>query len=64
MRLSRQEYWSGLPIPPPGDLSHPGIKPTSPGAPALADGFFTIEPAGKPNLYFAYSQIVDNNING
>ena len=31
----RQEYWSGLPSPPPGDLSDPGIKPTSPVSPAL-----------------------------
>ena len=28
--FSRQEYWSGLPFPTPGDLSNPGIKPTSP----------------------------------
>ena len=41
----RQEYWSGLPFPPPGDLSVPGIEPTSP---ALAEGFFTTEPPGKP----------------
>ena len=30
MGFSRQEYWSGLPCPPPGDLPDPGIKPTSP----------------------------------
>ena len=30
MGSSRQDYWSGLPCPPPGDLPHPGIKPTSP----------------------------------
>ena len=30
MGLSRQEYWSGLPLPPPGDLLDPEIKPTSP----------------------------------
>ena len=36
--FSRQEYWSGLPCPPPGDLPNAGIKPTSP---ALAGGFFT-----------------------
>ena len=30
MEFSRQEYWSGLPFPPPGDLSHPGIEPGSP----------------------------------
>ena len=34
----RQEYWSGLPFPPPGDLPNPEIKPMSP---ALAGGFFT-----------------------
>ena len=39
--LSWQEYWSGLPCPPPGDLPEPGIEPTSP---ALAGGFFTTEP--------------------
>ena len=38
MGFSRQEYWSGLPCPPPGDLPNPGIKPMSP---ALAGGFFT-----------------------
>ena len=30
MKFSRQEYWSGLPCPPPGDLPNPGIKPTPP----------------------------------
>ena len=39
MGFSRQEYWSGLPFPPPGDLPDPGIKPTSP---ALAGTFFTV----------------------
>ena len=41
MGLPRQEYWSGLPFPFPGDLPDSGIKPTSP---ALAGGFFTTEP--------------------
>ena len=41
MGFSRQEYWSGLPFPPPGDLSNPGIEPTSLTSPALAGGFFT-----------------------
>ena len=36
----RQEYWSGLPCPPPGDLPDPGIEPTSLMSPALAGGFF------------------------
>ena len=40
MGFSRQEYWSGLPCPPPGDLPEPGIKPTSLTSPALAGGFF------------------------
>ena len=41
----RQEYWNGLPCPPPGDLPDPQIKPVSP---ALAGGFFSTEPPGKP----------------
>ena len=42
MGLSRQEYWSGLPCPPPGDLPNPGIEPMSLTSPALAGVFFTI----------------------
>jgi len=41
MGFSRQEYWSGLHLPPPGDVPNLGIRPTSP---ALAGGFFTTEP--------------------
>ena len=41
MGFSRQEYWSGLPCPPPGDLPNPGIKPASLTSPALAGRFFT-----------------------
>ena len=41
MGFSRQEYWSGLLRPPPGDLPDPGIKPPSLMSPALADGFCT-----------------------
>ena len=37
--FSRQEYWSGLPCPPPRDLPDPGIEPTSLMSPALAGGF-------------------------
>ena len=41
MGFSRQEYWSVLPFPPPGDLSDPEIKPASPVSPALqADSLF------------------------
>ena len=45
MGFPRQEYWSGLPFPSAGDLPDPGIKPASP---ALAGGFLTTEPLGKP----------------
>ena len=41
MDFSRQEYWSGLPCPPPGDLPDPGIEPISLAPPALAAGFFS-----------------------
>ena len=47
MGFSRQEYWSGLPFPPPGDLPDPGIEPASPVSLALAGGFLTTEPPGK-----------------
>ena len=40
MGSSREEYWSGLPCPPPGDLPDPGIEPSSLRSPALAGGFF------------------------
>ena len=51
MGLYQQEYWSGLPFPPPGDLPDLGIKAVSPEAPALADRFFTTETLGKPLQY-------------
>ena len=41
MGCSRQEYWSGLPCPPPGDLPDPEMEPTSLMSPALAGRFFT-----------------------
>ena len=46
--ISRQEYWSDLPFPSPGDPPDPGIEPLSPASPALAGGFFTIQPPGRP----------------
>ena len=48
MGFSRQEYWSGLPFPSPGDLPNPGIEPESPVCPALAGRFATTEPPGNP----------------
>ena len=50
MEFSRQEYWSGLPFPTPGDLPDPGIEPVSLVAAALVGRFFTSEPPGKPSL--------------
>ena len=41
MGFSRQEFWSGLPFPPPGDLSESEIEPTAPVSPASAGRFFT-----------------------
>ena len=45
MEFSRQEYWSGLPFPSPGDLPDPGIKP---GSPALQADALLSEPLGEP----------------
>ena len=47
MEFSRQEYWSGFPFTPPGDLPNPGIEPTSP---ALASRSFTTAPPRKPSV--------------
>ena len=47
--LSRQERWSGLPGPPPGELPDSGIKPTSLVSPALAGSFFIFAPPGRPS---------------
>ena len=44
----RQEYWSGLPFPSPGNVPNLGIKLTSPVSPSVAGGFFTSEPSGEP----------------
>ena len=46
--FSKQEYWSGLPFPPPGDLPDPGIEPESP---VLAGGFFTTSATWEAQLY-------------
>ena len=46
MEFSRQEYWSGLTFPTPGDLPDPGIESVSPAYLALASGFFTTVPPG------------------
>ena len=52
MGFSRQEYWSGLPCPPPGDLPHPGMEPTSP---ALAGGFFTTSATWEAHVIYMFT---------
>ena len=64
MVFSRQEYWSGLPFPPPGDLPDPGTEPMSAGSPALAGGFFTTEPPRKPSLFGHLSPNCDSSSQG
>ena len=60
MGFPRQEYWSGLLFPSPGDLTDPGIEPTTP---SLAGRFFTAELPEKPETYpkvslnFLYSKV-------
>jgi len=56
MGFSRQEYWSGLPFPSPGDLPDPGIEPWSP---TLEADALTSEPPGKIVLYI-YSTLIFN----
>ena len=55
MGFSRQEYWSGLPCPSPGDLPNPGIESESLTSPALADGFFTTSSTWEAPLTFKLS---------
>ena len=57
MGFSRQEYYSRLPCPPPGDLPHPGIEPTSLTSPALA-GWFWGHHLGSPHLAATVRQII------
>ena len=54
MGFSRQEYWSGLPFSPPGDLPNPEVEAASP---ALAGRFFTTVPPAKPNIIYGISQM-------
>ena len=50
MGFSRHEYWSGLPCPPPGDQSDPGIKPTSLTSPSLQVDSWSLAPPRKPGI--------------
>ena len=55
MGFPRQEYWSGLPFPPPGGFPNPGIKPRSP---ALHTDSLPSEPPGKHSIYDMFVQMV------
>ena len=59
MEFFRQEYWSGLPFPPPGDLPDPGMEPMSLVSPALAGGIFTTSTTWKaPSLFLLPSLLL------
>ena len=60
--FSRQESWSELPFFPLGDLPVPGIEPTCPESPALAGGFFTTEPAGRPIVICIHCRNITQSI--
>ena len=67
MGFPRQEYWSGLPFPPPQDLLDPGIKPASLMSPELAGRFFTTSPtwegqAGFPQAPVKVSLCLDGDL--
>ena len=61
MTFSRQEYWSELLFPAPGDLPDPGIESKTPMSPALADGFFTTVPPGKPRYQHCFPLNIKKN---
>ena len=53
MEFSRQRYWSGLPLPPPGALLEPRTEPASLMFPTLAAGFFTTSTTRKAQVYIS-----------
>ena len=52
MEFPRQEWWSGLPFPPPGDLLNLETEPASLASPELAGTFFTTVPPGKTHQFY------------
>ena len=58
MEFSRQEYWSRLPYPPPGDFPNPKMESTFPASPVLAGRFFTSELLGKPPFFNIHSYVI------
>ena len=61
--IIRQDYWSGLPCPPPGDLPHPGIKPASPESPTLHADYLPNTPPGKPIIRIVEYNYQMENLN-
>ena len=60
MEFSRQEYWGGLPFPPPRDLPDPGTKPTSPVSPELQADSLLLSYRGSPHrILFGYKMRPD-----
>ena len=60
MEIFRQDYWSGLPFPSPGDLPNPGIEP---GSPALQAVSLPTEPPGESDsllLFFSHQVVSDS----
>ena len=62
MGFSRQEYWSGLPCPPPGDLPHPGIEPATLMSPALAGQFFITSTTWEAQGSLCYVTIIQDDV--
>ncbi|CAI9176201.1 unnamed protein product [Rangifer tarandus platyrhynchus] len=62
MEFSRQEYWSGLPLPSPGDLPDPGMEPTTPVSHSLAGEFFTTASPGKPLMHTPNNLQITENV--
>ena len=61
MGFSRQEYWSGLPCPPPGDTPHPGIEPVFLTSPALTGRFFNTSATwDAPYMYAAAAELLQS----
>ena len=55
MGFPKQEFWGGLPCPPPGDLPDPGIESTNLASPALTSGLFTISATWKADVTYTYN---------
>ena len=62
MGFSRQEYWSELSFPPPGDLPDPGTETSSPTSPAFAAGFFTTELPANRNMHIVLGESLEPSV--